>query len=246
MLSLLFYISVVIKHDEISPFLSLNTNPVSDIVAQIQENVVQETHSETEDEFSKETKAIIQDLEKYGFELFHRGGTALQEYKKKCGCFHDRLNESILLINAFTDEATNTRKEKILQTAQKACAMIKENNDEFYGFQENWNIMNDCMKRTNTSLNSLSEKGIIVYNVIPSSLYLLLEAESVQKLDNFWQEYTEGCLSKEFQQKLFSGRRSDLTVHITEENYTQYRKYLGMYREIFFSVLNINIDNLRL
>ena len=169
----------------------------------------------------------------------------MQEYKKKGGCFHDRLNESILLVNAFSDEATKSRQENILQTAQKACAMIKENNDEFYMFQEKWGTMNDFMKRTNTSLNSLSKKGIIVYNVIPSSLYLLLEAESVQKLDTFWEEYTEGSLTKEFQQKLFSGRRANLAVNISEENYIQYRKYLGRYRVGFFSVLNINIDNLR-
>ena len=63
--------------------------------------------------------------------------------------------------------------------------------------------------------------------VLFSSLYLLLEAESVEKLDNFWREYTEGVFVEEFQQKLFP-RGSDFTVNVTEENYTQYRKFLGM------------------
>ena len=158
----------------------------------------------------------------------------MHEYKKKCACFHDRLNESVLLINAFSDEAADSRKENIMQTAQKACAMIKENNEEFYEFQKDWDLMNDLMKRKNKVLDSLSEKGVTVCSVIPSSLYFLLEAESVEKLDRFWEEYKEGTLTNEFQQKLFSCSHVDLTVLITEDNYMRYRVYLGKDHILYF------------
>ena len=70
----------------------------------------------------------------------------LDEYNKKSRYFHDTLNESVLLINAFHDNSSNMRKENILQAAQKGCTMIKENNEEFYEFLKNWNHMNDAMK----------------------------------------------------------------------------------------------------
>ena len=165
------------------------------------------------------------DLENYGFELCRTVGADMQEYQKKCRCFKVTLSESINLLNIFSDHTTESRKENILKLAQDSCAMIKTNNEEFYQLQKRWESMNCVMKDTSVVFNSLS--GMTTANVLFSSLFLLLEAESVQTLDRFWQEYREGKVKTEFQQKLFSGRESELTVNITEENYKQYRKFLG-------------------
>ena len=151
----------------------------------------------------------------------------MQEYQKKCRCFKVTLSESINLINIFNDDTANSKKEYILKLAKHSCAMIKTNNEEFYQLQQRWENMNCAMKDTSVVFNALS--GMTTANVLFSSLFLLLEAESVKTLDRFWQEYKEGQVKTEFQQKLFSGRESELTVIITEENYKQYRKFLGRY-----------------
>ena len=66
--------------------------------------------------------------------------------------------------------------------------MIKENNGEFYKLMKRWDTMNDTMKGTNTVWNALSEKGMTPVKVLLSSLYLILEAKTLQKLDQFWKE----------------------------------------------------------
>ena len=151
----------------------------------------------------------------------------MQEYQKKCRCFKVTLSESINLINIFHDYTADLKKEYILKLAQDSCTMIKTNNEEFYQLQQRWENMNCAMKDTSVVFNALS--GMTTANVLFSSLFLLLEAKSVQTLDRFWQEYKEGKVKTEFQQKLFSGRKSELTVIITEENYKQYRKFLGRF-----------------
>ena len=170
------------------------------------------------------------DLENHGFELCRTVGVDMQEYQKKCRCFKVTLSESMNLINIFNDDTADSRKENILKLAQDSCALIKTNNEEFYQLQKRWESMNGAMKDTSLLLNSLS--GMTTTNILFSSFFLLLEAESVESLDRFWQGYKKGNVTKEFQQKLFSGQDSYLTVNITEDNYTYYRKFLGRFHAL--------------
>ena len=182
-----------------------------------------------DDRFQMNVKKITQDLDNYGFQLCHESvdNGKLTEYKRKCDCLKERLKESIVLINAFCDEDDKERKENILQFARNSCDMIKENNDEFYMHQERWKVMNDMMKSSNEILETLlNSRGLKRKKMVSNSLYILLEAERVEELDNFWEEYQDGRLRKEFQRILFIGGSSDLSIVITEHNYRQYRKYL--------------------
>ena len=183
--------------------------------------------NETDHAFQKDIKSITTKLDNYGFELCRTVGADMQEYQKKCRCFKVTLSESINLISIFNDDTVDSKKKHILKLAQDSAAMIKTNNEEFYQLQKRWESMNTTMKDTTVVFNALS--GMTTANVLFSSLFLLLEAESVQTLDRFWQEYREGKVKTEFQQKLFSGRESELTVFNTEENYKQYRKFLGRF-----------------
>ena len=195
---------------------------------QIQENRDQDINIDTDNEFQIEIKNITKDLENHGFDICLDGcdDEKLREYNRKCECFNQRLNESIILINAF-DEHIEVRKDKILKMAEKSYSMIKDGNDEFYKLQEGWKLMNDRMKNNNSVMDSLlCPRGMKRRRIMSNSLYVLLEAESAERLDSFWKEYQEGYLTAAFQEKLFSGNSSTLQIVIIEENYRKYRQVL--------------------
>ena len=203
---------------------------ILDVVLELQENEVQEEHHTNDDKFETEIQAITEDLENYAFHLVDKGDMDLEEYRKKSGCLRARFKESITLINAFSDGTFSSRKENILTLARKGSRMIKEGNDAFYKLHNDWGLLLDEMKGNNEVLNSLlAPKGVICSQALINSLYLLLEAESVDKLDSLWEEYQKGHLTKECRQKLFSGKSSNLQIFITEENYRKYRHVLGRF-----------------
>ena len=188
-----------------------------------------EETSEKDDTFQTEITAIISDLDKKGFDRLN-SDEDIGEYRRKCGCFKQRLHESIVLLNAFSDDGYQMRKEEILKLARKSSKMIAENNDDFYKHQNGWKLMNESMKGSSATLNSmLLQRGIKRRKVMSNSLFILLEAESVEKLDVFWEEYQDGRLIRDLQQELFSRESSSLTIVITEENYTNYRRILGRF-----------------
>ena len=202
---------------------------ILDVVGQIQVTEEHGEHEKTADGFESQIKALSRELQKHGFDSLKSGGNMV-EYKRKCDCFNYRLNESVNLVNALCDEGDKMRKEEILELARKCSSLIKENKDEFYKVQEGWKLMNEVMKGFNAPLDSLlSSRGVKRRKIMSNSLYILLEAESVEKLDRLWTDYQEGALTKEFQQKLFSGKSSVLQLIITAENYRKYRNYLGRF-----------------
>ena len=195
---------------------------------QIDVNKGEET-AETDDVFQTDITAIINSLDKAGFDRLHSGDD-IAEYKRKCDCFKQRLHESIVLLNAFSDDGYQMRKEEILKLARKSSKMIAENNDDFYKHQNGWKLMNESMKESSTTLNSLLlQRGIKQRKVMSNSLFILLEAESVENLDLFWKEYQDGRLIRELQKVLFPRETSNLTFAITEQNYENYRKFLGWF-----------------
>ena len=197
---------------------------------QIKVNDDQDANLDTDNDFQSEIKRITKDLENYGFVLCLEGcdDEKIREYNRNCECLNQRLHESIVLINAFDEHNDKLRKDNILKMAEKSYSMIKDGNDEFYKLQERWKLMNDRMKNNNSVMDSLlCPRGMKRRRMMSNSLYVLLEAESVEKLDTFWKDYQEGHLKAEFQQKLFSGISSTLQIKITEQNYKKYRQVLG-------------------
>ena len=153
---------------------------------QIKANEDQDIHLDTDNEFQIEIKRITTDLENYGFELCLEGcdDEKIREYNRNCECLNQRLHESIVLMNAFDEHSDKLRKDKILKMVEKSYSMIKDGNDEFYKLQERWKLMNDRMKDNNSVMDSLLiPRGMKRRRMMPNSLYVLLEAESVEKLE---------------------------------------------------------------
>ena len=218
---------------------------ISAIAIQVHHDNSQVEHDQSDKGFTQEIETINTELEKFGFDRVH-SGEEIGEYDRKCDCFNKRLNESIVLLNALCYDGDKVRKEEILKIARRCCTMIKENNDDFYKLQDGWKTMNERLKSNNTALESLFvPRGFKRRNFMSNSLYFLLETENVENLDSLWEEYRDGRLTTEFQQKLFSGRISTLQVIITEENYTQYRNILGRHITFFTILIFSNINFLK-
>ena len=121
----------------------------------MQENKAQIEYSETDQTFETEIKAITEELEKYGTDHCGERDLDLREYSRKCEYLGVRLKQSILLINTFGDTTSTPRKDNILKIARKSSVMIKENNDDFYQLQDDWDHIINAMKSNNEVLNTL-------------------------------------------------------------------------------------------
>ena len=183
-----------------------------------------------DDTFVKKVKTIQHNLDKHGLHLLlHNKKKKYEEFQRKLRCHNVRLKESMEIMKLFQNDR-ELYQPSVLEFAEKSSSLQKEDSDEFYIHQKNWMCANELMINNNEAINEVFfKRGMKIMKATAGCLYIFLEAESVEKLDSFWNQYQEGTLTNDFRRLLFSGGTSDFTLTIKEDNYKKYRAFLGKF-----------------
>ena len=196
-----------------------------------------ESDSQDEDSFVYKIREIQSDLRRYESDLGVNRSKYFDEFDKRFKVFNDRLDESLKIIlvkDLFTTNEVEKIENDILKWSRTCSNMMKDNDSRFYEIQGNWAKLNERLKQITSIESILTRYGMTKRKVAVSSVYIFLEASSVQHLDSFWKVYLAGKLEEEIRQSLLEVRTEEhvdasLTVEISDQNYSCYRMYLGRF-----------------
>ena len=186
---------------------------------------------EIQDCFQDEISKIQNDLNNHLMKIA-ANNNRFSEFNTHLRVHNERLKESANILIALCPDRVDEIKEGILEMVKTSQTMMTSNDSGICDIHHNWKEMNDRLQET-TYIDSLfRSKGMAKRKIISASIYVFLQAESVQHLDSFWTEYLQGTLTDEIRNQIGKGLTNEdsriaLTCYISEENYAQYRKYIG-------------------
>ena len=189
------------------------------------------TRSQVQDSFASEIADIQADLIDHLCKLGSENSRYVK-FNKHLKVHNERVKSSVNILHMGYSGNEDEMKSNILEFARKSQTMMKRDDSDVMNIHKHWKVVNDRLQDNLDLFPTLQEYGIKKKKMKLCSIYIFLEAESVQHLDSFWEEYVHGSLTEKIQHQLCKGHvdkdvDSGLSLYISEENYTAYRKYLG-------------------
>ena len=183
----------------------------------------------SENEVYREIYKLGDELIEYGNNLaITSEGEEFDKFNEMHQVFNERLKESCILLHKIYGDDKRKCEKQILLMIKTCSSMIKERRNTFMVKQKQWKEMNDRMSEMYLVVGPLLE-GMNKRKLMTNSLYMFLQADSVEALDMFWQEYLDGTLKSKFMTTMYRSRDSgaSISITVTENNYRRYRTYIG-------------------
>ena len=205
---------------------------------------------EIQDCFHDEISKIQNDLNNHLMKIA-TNNNRFSEFNKHFRVHNERLKESADILIALCPDSVDEKKEGILEMVKTSQIMMTSYDSGICDIHHNWKEMNNRLQES-TYIDSLfRSKGMAKRKIVSSSIYIFLQAESVQHLDSFWTEYLQGTLTDEIRNQIGKGltnedRSLGFSLYINKENYEQYRKYIGKFYQIHVKkIANLKIFTMR-
>ena len=181
-------------------------------------------------EFNKEITAMRDELFEHSSKLANTiNNDEFEKFDQMHSIFNVRLKESINILNVLYASEQRKCAGKILDIAKTSFTLIKDTSDNFTTtIQVRWKKLNDRMAETYCEGPLL--EGMKKRKLMTSSLYLYLQADTVEALDMFWREYLDGTLKYKVLSSMYrkaSNIDASISVIVAEDNYRRYRSFIG-------------------
>ena len=162
---------------------------------------------------------------------------AFEEYTNRYKMHLQLLNTSFKIFRDCYNELNDTRLENVIKFVEDSAKLINCPDNDWYKIRHRWRRMNDLMVQGSESVELvktvLSTKRSRCTGTSFNSLYVFLQCEDVESLDELWNEYKSGKLLLEIAEQ--KNMPSGIAVTIDERNYRAYRKCLGESNDVVYS-----------